>query len=68
MGKIRNKRELIISNISDVVHNYYAVNSIDGRIMEIKQKVVRKFHQLRFSFHLAFLNTINLNLRWKILN
>lgn len=68
MGTIRNKSGLVRSRKSDLMHDYYAVNSVDGLALAIRKKVVSKRDYQFQNTLLKFVNLIHLKLKWKTLN
>jgi len=68
MGTIRNKSGLVTSMKTDLMHDYYAVNSIDGLALAIINKVVAKPNYLFQKTLFKFVNIINLKLEWATLN
>lgn len=67
MGTIRNKSGLVTSRESDLMDDYYAVNSID-RQATIRKKVVSKPKYRFYKTLFKSINIINLKLKWTTLN
>lgn len=68
MGTTRNKPGLVTSRKSDLMHDYYAVNSIDGMSLALRNKTVTKPKFWLHKSPFKLINIINLKLKWETLN
>lgn len=68
MGTIRNISGFVTSKESDLLHDYYAVNSIDGMPLTLRKKTATKPKFWLYKSPFRLINIIKVKQKWNTLN